>query len=212
MKSRPFSTFFLVPLLVLFTQACGAESHVNAGLSQGGKPVSEATVHGHYVFSGRVLLNPITDMSDPQAPVRSLVQCFSVGSLWFDGAGGMEREIEIFCPTTPEMIDAGFGAPPPVGVPGEEQLRTLGSSLSTRGSYTLAADGWGVWTDEGSYRIGPIQDIPAVGVAQFAVAAVSQSGLAREIHILIKNQSLKLPGAPMLINGDVGGSFVARRR
>lgn len=210
MKFKTCSTFFAVPLLVLFTQACGAESHVNTG--QGGKPISEATVQGHYAFSGRVLLNPITDMSNPQAPVRSLVQCFSVGALWFDGAGGMGREIEIFCPTTPEMIDAGFGAPPPVGVPDQGQLQMLGSSLSTRGSYTLSADGWGEWTDEGSYRIGPIPDIPAVGFAQFTVAAVSHSGLAGEIHILIKNQSLQLPGAPMLINGDVGGSFVAHRR
>ncbi|HKJ17354.1 MAG TPA: hypothetical protein VJ984_08400 [Xanthomonadales bacterium] len=213
MRHLPILLGAILASLGLGTSACGAESRTEAVHRQApGQPLTERTLTGTYVFSGQVLLNPVTDMSDPQMPVRSLVSCFSVGEMEFDGAGGLFRKVEIFCPTTPVLLAAGLAPPPPLGEPSEQQLGILGSTLTSEGDYTVSPSGWGEWHEEGEFRLGPVPNNPASGYAQFSVGKLDPSGKAEEIHFVIKNQSLQAPGAPMLINSDMGGSFVARRR
>jgi len=203
---------FIFASVILATAACGAEPGTPAVQHMSARHLNEKALSGVYVFSGQVLLNPITDMSNPQNPVRSLVNCFSIGEILFDGEGSMARKVEIFCPTTPEILAAGLGAPPPVGYPTEQQLNILGSTLTSEGEYKIFADGWGEWSEEGEFRLGPVPHNPAAGHAQFAIGPLDRSGIAEEIYFLVKNQSIQAPGAPMLINGDVGATFVAKRR
>ncbi len=87
----------------------------------------------------------------------------------------------------------------------------MGSTLTTSGTYQLGADGWGSFTDSGTFRLGPVPGNPTSSAGRLAVSQM-RAGIAQELVVLIDQQSLQAPGAPMLINSDIGASFVARRR
>ena len=169
------------------------------------------TLKGTYVFAGRVLINPVVAHSSQQPPQRVLVDCFSIGEFKFDGYGGLTRRVEIRCPTTSNLLLAGLGAPPPLFEPTQQEIDSAGTSFETKGTYQVDADGWGTFADTGLTRLGPLPGNPSSSAGRFALGKV-RKGVAHELVLLIDHQSLQGPGAPGLINSDIGASFVARRR
>lgn len=197
--------------LLLFLTSIAATAAAADDRKTTHRPVDEHTLRGTYVFSGRVLLNPILGAPNQAAPTRALVDCFSIGEVRFDGRGTIRRRVEIRCPTTPTMVSAGLGVPVPPGEPGAVQLQVIGTTLTSEGSYELGADGWGTYTDAGAFRLGPIPGNPASGAGRIAVTQI-RGGVAQEVVLLIDHQSMQPPGAPGLVNSDIGASFTARRR
>ncbi len=213
MQTKPFTLLTILALLSLVTTAttayAGGDGYEDSNRHQA--PISERTLRGTYVFSGQVLLNPVVNPVAAGNPPRALITCFSVGEIHFDGRGHTTRNVEIQCPTTPSLLAAGLGAPPPLGEPTPGDLARMGATMTSSGSYELNADGRGSLRDTGVFRLGPIPGNPASGDLHIRVSSI-RGGLAHKVHILLKQQSVQPPGAPMLMNSDIGAAFVAYRR
>ena len=177
------------------------------------RPLDAGTLKGTYAFAGRVLINPSVPPGPgaPPSAQRVPIDCFAIGEFRFNGKGRVKRRVEIRCPTTQNLLMAGLGAPPPVGEPTPQQISVMGSSFESVGRYQLGADGWGSFSDSGSFRLGPVPGNPMTSAGRFTITDI-RGGVAREIVVLIDQQSLQGPGAPMLMNSDIGAAFVARRR
>ncbi len=200
----------IVALLVLSISptATADDDKTNASSS---RPINERTLRGTYVFAGRVLIHPVAARQVQKNPPRVPIDCFAIGELRFNGRGKVQRRAEIRCPATEHLLIAGLGAPAAVGEPTPQQLAVIGSTLTTTGTYTLNADGWGSFKDSGAFRLGPVPGNPMTSAGRFSVGKI-RGGIAQELVVLIDHQSLQPPGAPMLVNSDIGASFVARRR
>ncbi|MDJ0748019.1 MAG: hypothetical protein QNJ11_00980 [Woeseiaceae bacterium] len=175
------------------------------------RPIDERALKGTYVFAGRVLINPVAAPKVAASPPRLPVDCFVIGEFRFDGKGRIKRRAEIRCPATQEFLVAGLGVPAPRGEPNSSELVATSSTLTAEGTYQLGADGWGSFADMGTFRLGPVPGNPMSSAGRFTIANV-RGGIARELVVIIDQQSLQAPGAPMLVNSDIGASFVARRR
>ncbi len=202
-----FTTCLLLVCLPLLALPASADDRRSA------RPLDERALRGTYVFAGRVLLNPVVPQGpqQQQPPQRLPVDCFSIGELRFDGRGGVKRRVEIRCPATANLLSTGLGAPPPLFEPTPQQIDVMGTTLTTRGKYHIGADGWGRFSEQGTARLGPLPGNPASLAGRIALRKM-RGGVAQEIVFLIDHQSLQGPGAPGLINSDIGASFVARRR
>ncbi len=175
------------------------------------RPIDERVLKGTYVFAGRVLINPVAAPNVPANPPRLPVDCFVIGEFRFDGQGRIKRRAEIRCPATQNLLLTGLGMPAPTGEPNPAQLIATSSTFTAEGTYRIGADGWGSFADTGTFRLGPVPGNPMSSAGRFTVASL-RGGIARELVVLIDHQSLQGPGAPMLVNSDIGASFVARRR
>ncbi len=203
------SLYSAVILVALLSTSSAALADNHNGRSA--RPIDERTLNGTYVFAGSVLINPIAAPNVPANPPRLPVECFVIGEFRFDGRGGIKRRAEIRCPATQNLLLTGLGMPAPRGEPAPSELIASSSTLTTQGTYQLGADGWGSFSDTGTFRLGPVPGNPMSSAGRFTVSTV-RGGVARELVVLIDQQSLQGPGAPMLVNSDIGASFVARRR
>ena len=197
--------------LVAVTASLAFAAVAEADTTKSVRPIDESALTGTYVFAGRVLINPIAAPGVPANPPRLPVDCFVIGELRFDGRGRVKRRAEIRCPATRNLLLSGLGMPAPVGEPSVQQLKASSSTLTTEGTYQVGADGWGSFADTGTFRLGPVPGNPMSSAGRFALANL-KGGVARELVVLIDQQSTQAPGAPGLINSDIGASFVARRR
>ncbi len=199
----------IVAVLAVLAQTPAACAEGTTGKSA--RPIDERALKGTYVFSGRVLINPIAAPGVPANPPRLPVDCFVIGEFRFDGRGRVKRRAEIRCPATENLLLTGLGMPAPRGEPSAAEQIASSSTLTAEGTYQLGADGWGSFADTGTFRLGPVPGNPMTSAGRFTVADL-KAGVAREVAVLIDQQSLQAPGAPMLVNSDIGASFVARRR
>lgn len=87
----------------------------------------------------------------------------------------------------------------------------MGSTMTSEGTYELNADGWGGFSDSGAFRLGPLPGNPTSGAGRISVSGI-KDGVAQELVLLLDHQSLQPPGAPALVNSDIGAAFVAQRR
>ena len=218
LMEAPFTTWEtdmkqgLFTIVAVATLAIAAPIHASdLRAPSSARPITERTLQGTYVFAGRVLIHPVAAKQIQQNPSRLPVDCFAIGEFRFDGRGSVQRRVEIRCPATANLLIAGLGMPATVGEPTPQQVSIMGSTLTTKGSYTLNADGWGTFSDRGAFRLGPVPGNPTTSAGRFAVSQV-RGDIAQELVVLIDQQSLQPPGAPMLVNSDIGASFVARRR
>ena len=201
-----FSTAAMITLL-----AGGSATLADDATVKSAGPIDESALNGTYVFAGRVLINPVAAPNVPANPPRLPVDCFVIGEFRFDGLGAIKRRAEIRCPATENLLLTWLGMPAPVGEPTPPELTASSSTLTAQGTYQLGADGWGSFEDTGKFRLGPVPGNPMSSAGRFTVASL-RGGIAREVVVLIDQQSLQGPGAPMLANSDIGASFVARRR
>ncbi len=196
-------------IIAMFVGLPAAFADSAAGRSA--RPIDERTLKGTYVFAGRVLINPIAAPNVTTSPPRLPVDCFVIGEFRFDGKGRLKRRAEIRCPATQNFLVAGLGAPAPRGEPNSQELVATSSAFTAEGTYQLGADGWGSFSDVGTFRLGPVPGNPMSSAGRFTIAKL-RGGIARELVVIIDQQSLQAPGAPMLVNSDIGASFVAQRR
>ncbi len=203
---------FLPSVAVLLTLLAGSAAALADNQNgRSARPIDERALNGTYVFAGSVLINPVAAPNVPANPPRLPVECFVIGEFRFDGRGGIKRRAEIRCPATRNLLLTGLGMPAPRGEPTPAELVATSSTLVTQGTYQLGADGWGSFADTGTFRLGPVPGNPMSSAGRFTISTV-RGGVARELVVLIDQQSLQGPGAPMLVNSDIGASFVARRR
>ncbi len=209
MNTRKTTLYVLIAALTTIGAATSALGQTALDRERA-RAFDQRVLQGTYVHSGPVLINPPV-INEVGVQERQLIRCFSTGTMTFDGAGAVTRRVEIFCPYTDALALLGVPAPP-LGQPTPEELAFLGSAFESAGTYTVDADGWGQLEDVGTFRFGAVSGLPMASVLQFSLGRLGVRGVARELNLLVKNQSTQFPGAPMLINSDVGAAFVAVKR